>query len=208
MRLMLRSLILGYIVFLPGHPQAQATPLVQGFSVDTSWPPPFSGPVIDPVDRQGIVAAIQAGNRPGLLAIRASLAQNTPQSVIGRYMITLADAGLARINGDYRASNAALDRGLRIVGHHADTSRELNALLFLNESLRYGNLFLSGDLSGWIERTAWLERVYFAPIRAFYKLPNLQFPNLTLLTPRVPALSITNPSAVASDDEQLPLRAT
>ncbi|WP_222546737.1 retropepsin-like aspartic protease [Asaia lannensis] len=201
-------LILGCIVSLLGNPPAQATPRVQGFSVSTSWAPPITDPVIDPIDKGGIVAAIRAGNRPGLLAIRAHLAQNVPLSVIDQYLISLADAGLARINGDFPASNAALDRGLRIVGHHADTNQELNALLLLSESLRYGNLFLSGDLSGWIKRTAWLERVYFAPIRAFYKLPNLKFPNLTLLTPLVPASSITNSSVISSDDEQMPLLVT
>lgn len=208
MRLLLRSLILGSIVLLPESPQAQATPRVQGFIVSTSWAPPITDPVIDPIDKGGIVAAIQAGNRPALVAIRNSMLQNAPLSSVDQYLVTLADAGLARINGDFTASNAALDQGLRLVGRHADTSQELNALLLLGEALRYGNLFLSGDLSGWIERTAWLERVYFAPIRAFYKLPNLKFPNLTLLTPLVPASSVTNPSVIASDEEQIPLLVT
>ncbi|GEL54897.1 hypothetical protein ABO01nite_29040 [Asaia bogorensis NBRC 16594] len=208
MRLLLRSFILGSIVLLPGSPQARATPRVQGFIVSTSWAPPITDPVIDPVDKRGIVAAIKAGNQPALMAIRDRMVQNAPLSSVDQYLVSLADAGLARINGDFTASNAALDRGLRLVGHHADTTQELNALLLLGESLRYGNLFLSGDLSGWIERAAWLERVYFAPIRAFYKLPNLKFPNLTLLTPLVPASSITNPSVIASDEEQMPLLVT
>ncbi|WP_122038589.1 retropepsin-like aspartic protease [Asaia bogorensis] len=208
MRLLIRSLILGSLTLLLGNPQAQATPRVQGFAVSPFGIPPVTDPVIDPIDKDGIVASIRAGNQPALLAIRDRMAQKAPLSSVDQYLITLADAGLARINGDYTASNAALDRGLRLVGHHADTTQELNALLLLGESLRYGNLFLSSDLSGWIERTTWLEHVYFAPIRAFYELPNLKFPNLTLLTPLVPASSVTNPSVIASDEEQMPLLVT
>lgn len=186
--------------------QGQAAPRVQGFSVDYSRVAPVNTPIIDPVDKQGIIKAIQAGNEQRLVEIRGEIAANPTAPEIDQYLLSLVSAGLARINGDFAASNRALDRGLEVVGRHADTNHELNALLLLDESIRYGNLFLANDLAGWIKRTTWLENVYFSPIRRFYQLPNLQFPNLTLIKPLVPAASISNPSVIASDDEQLPLR--
>ncbi|WP_159103475.1 retropepsin-like aspartic protease [Asaia prunellae] len=195
------------LALLPGN-AAKAAPAVQGFDVMYEGLPPVTDPVINPVDKPGIFKSIEAGDRPGLLTIRAEILARSPYSAIDQYLVDLADAGLARINGDFRASDAALDRGLRDVGRHADTSHEINAILLLGESIRRGNFLLRGDVPGWINHGAWLERTYFAPTRAFFKLPNLKFPNLTLITPLVPASKVPEQSILPSDDEQLPLRSS
>lgn len=157
-------------------------------------------------DNDGILDAAERGEEPALQAIRARLGESPSGAspLVRDDMIGLCDIAIARVHGDYDGADALLDRLARSLGVLGDPSQSVNPLDLMIDLTRSGDQLLRGKAGRWAETQERLERLYFAPLRAIYRMPDLTFRNMDLVRLVVPAASIPGQTVSASPSERVP----
>ncbi len=141
-------------------------------------------------DSHGINDAMEAGDRSRLESLRAVVAsaQNAPS--IRKMMIALCDAAMARVDGDFAHSSNIILQALHEAGKFGDLSQTINPIQIMLRNIHIGNLMLMGRVRDWAEETENLQTGFYAPVRAYYNIPDLEFRNMDFLKLSVPARAI------------------
>lgn len=182
---------------------------VQAFDPDLIQHDPNGKAYISIRDSYGILTAMEHGDPAQLHAIRDGLGKRIPAASASYVVMAgLCDAAIARVQGDLTGSDAFLDRARKAAGPLGDPARSINPLDLLFETVRVGNLMLEGRTQDWARAHDRLVQVYFAPIRQFYRLPDLEFRNIDPLTLSVPADTIPQPSVSGPESEHVDFEAS
>lgn len=189
-----------------GGPARAAGPTVFGFDPEMVHHDPDGAAYLSVRDSHGIFDAMERGDGPALLVIRAELdgASSGRRSLVPTVMNGLCDVAIARVHGDLDTADAILDRLTRSLGPLGDPERSVNPLDFMIDLTRSGNQLLRGDLRRWAETQERLQRQYFQPLRLAYRMPGLTFRNADLIRLQVPAASIPEQVVSLSPSEIVP----
>lgn len=141
-------------------------------------------------DSYGINDAMEAGDRARLESLRAVVASAENAPPLRKMMIALCDASIARVDGDFAHSSNIILQALHEAGKFGDLSQTINPIQIMLRSIHIGNLMLMGRIRDWAEETEHLQSGFYAPVRAYYNIPDLEFQNIDFLKLSVPARAI------------------
>lgn len=145
-------------------------------------------------DRQGIIYAMQAGDRPRVEALRSIIESERNSSSVKIMMLALCDAAIARIDGDFSHSSNIILEALHHAGKLGDPDQTINPILLMLRSIHAGNLMLAGQVREWADETELLQDKFYGPLRTYFSNPDLEFRNMEYLKLSVPARSIDQSS--------------
>ncbi|MCO6160825.1 hypothetical protein ACFFGF_06835 [Asaia lannensis] len=210
------------------HILCRAFALIGSFScLSPALGNPASGPVILGFDRDlirhdsqtnvdyitvrdiyGIKNAMEAGDRSRLESLRAVVASAENVPALRKMMIALCDASIARVDGDFARSSNIILQALHQAGKLGDLSQTINPFVILLKSVHIGNLMLMGRVRDWADETEHMQSGFYAPLRAYYNKPNLEFRNMEFLRLSVPARTIPDASVEGPSSDSVELDPT
>ncbi|WP_181441936.1 retropepsin-like aspartic protease [Swingsia samuiensis] len=160
-------------------------------------------PYIAVRDSKGILEAMERGDDTALLILRDRLAQDYRKDAdyASQFMLSLCDASLARLHGNYARSNQILMQARQDLGPLKNT---INPFIYIIDQMRSGNLFLQGKIKDWANMQEWLAQEYYVPLRQHYHISNLEFRNDDVITLTVPASQIPQDEVIEASENRIP----
>lgn len=195
---------LGAVAF--AGPARAVEPTVIGFDPEMVHHDADGSAYLSVRDSSGIFDAMERGDEPALLTIKAQLEAESPgrPSLVQTIIAGLCDVAIARVHGDLDTADTILDRLSRSLGPLGSPERSINPLGFMIDLTRSGNQLLRGDVRRWAGTQEQLQRQYFEPLRAAYHMPGLIIRNADLIRLVVPAASIPEQTVVLSPSDVVP----
>jgi len=157
-------------------------PIVQFFSSEMVTTKTKGKPTLVLHDSLGIINAMARGDTERLRKICETL-KGPPSSpnALNDLLIGLCKAALARTQGNFALSNTILHEAMDKAQPWGNPNLSINPFNIEAVSMGAGNFMLSGQTSVWVDSQYYLGKTFIAPVRIHYSIPDLQFPDMSLI---------------------------